>query len=509
MRFLVVLALSILQVYCIAQQVNDRTFFRYKEQKELYSAENRRHTAFKKTYADSIVGVELFEKSNAERRFAIRPLLDLSLTFEASKIRTGAGVGGELRYQYKKWNSGFRYLFNRQQFVDYQNSYVQENGIVLGMDVSQGLSQNFVQNNYVAGYLNFEANKYFTVEAGFGRNFIGDGYRSLLRSDASGSSPYLKIQTKFWNIEYTNLFSSHRNIFQVEGRSELYQKKYTASHYLDWRATKWFSIGVFETIIWGSEEGNYTRGFDVNYANPFIFYRPVEFSVGSSDNVLVGANVKLTVAKNNLLYSQLLFDEFLLDELRADFSQLRNPNDSIRSGWWANKYGVQFGWTSFDLFKIKGLQARAELNLVRPYTYAHSSVTQAYSHDNISLAHPLGANFYEYLIRINYEIKRWNFALNYHQNSQGRSSFGENYGENLQLSNVSRQREYENELAQGERFDVNYVEATTSYLLSKKMNTTLSASFVARGESSQYQTNNSNFIMVRIHSNLFNKYFDY
>ena len=225
--------------------------------------------------------------------------------------------------------------------------------------------------------------------------------------------------------------------------------------------------------------------------------------------MLVGANVKFTVAKNNLLYSQLLFDEFLLDELRADFSQLRNPDDSIRSGWWANKYGVQFGWTSFDLFKIKGLQTRVELNLVRPYTYAHSSVTQAYSHDNISLAHPLGANFYEYLIRINYEIKRWNFALNYHQNSQGRSSFGENYGENLQLSNVSRQREYENELAQGERFDVNYVEATTSYLLNKKMNTTLSASFVARGESYQYQTNNSNFIVVRIHSNLFNKYFDY
>ena len=256
MRFLVILALFILQAYCIAQQVNDRTLFRYKEQKELYSAENGRHTAFKKTYADSIVGVELFEKSNAERRFAIRPLLDFSLTYEASKIRTGAGVGGELRYQYKKWNSGFRYLFNRQQFVDYQNSYVQENGIVPGMDVSQGLSQNFVQNNYVAGYVNFEANKYFTLEAGFGRNFIGDGYRSLLRSDASGSSPYLKIQTKFWNIEHTNLFSSHRNIFQVEGRSELYQKKYTASHYLDWRATKWLSIGIFETIIWGAEEGN-------------------------------------------------------------------------------------------------------------------------------------------------------------------------------------------------------------------------------------------------------------
>ena len=63
----------------------------------------------------------------------------------------------------------------------------------------------------------------------------------------------------------------------------------------------------------------YTRGFDPNYANPFIFYRPVEFSVGSSDNALVGANIKITPFKNHIFYTQFIFDEFLLSEIKSRF----------------------------------------------------------------------------------------------------------------------------------------------------------------------------------------------
>lgn len=510
MRFLAVYTLLLIGSSVFAQQVNERNLFQYNEIKKAYWKNSQQHTSFKESYSDSIAGYQIIFKDEAKPQFKMSPLVDFSITNQSSPdLFKGLGLGSEFRFQHKKWNAGVSYLINRQQFVDYQNQFVKENKVVPGMDISKGLSSNYIRNNYLSGFVNFKAKQFFTLEAGFGRNFIGDGYRSLLLSDVSGSSPYLKIQTKFWNIQYTNLFTSHRNIFQVEGRNELYEKKYTATHYLDWRATKWLSVGLFETIIWGAEEGNYTRGFDVNYANPFIFYRPVEFSIGSSDNVLVGANLKLTIAKNQVFYSQLLFDEFLLDELRADLTQLRNPNDSIRSGWWANKYGIQFGWTSFDLFKIKGLQTRVEFNLVRPYTYAHSNPTQAYSHNNLSLAHPLGANFYEYLVRLNYEVNRWNFAINYHQNRQGKSTFGTNYGENLQLTNVSRELDYENELTQGQQVNVQYLEGTVGYLLHKRTSTTVSITYINREETGSPQSLASNLFMIRLHSNLFNKYFDF
>lgn len=511
MRFLFVIILTFFCVHLFGQQVNDRMLFQHDELKKAYLKNSGQHTGFKKVYSDSIVGFSLLQKKNTETQFVIRPLVDLSIVSQEfdSTSPKGFGLGAELAFRHKKWNAGIRYLENHQQYVNYQEAFISSNRVVPGMGVSSGISSDYTRNYYASGCLNFKANKYFNFEAGFGRNFIGDGYRSLLLSDVSGASPYLKIQTKFWNIEYTNLFTSHRNIYQVEGRNEFYERKYTATHYLDWKATKWLSIGLFETIIWGAEEGGYTRGFDPNYANPFIFYRPVEFSVGSSDNALVGANLKLTIGKNHVLYSQLLFDEFLLAELRADVNQFRNPNDSIRSGWWANKYGIQLGWTSFDLFKVNGLQTRVEFNLVRPYTYAHSNSIQAYTHDNLSLAHPLGANFYELVARVNYERDRLNFTVNYHQNKQGRSSFGQNFGEDLQLSNITRVTEYENQLGQGQSVLVKYLETSISYLVYKKTNTTLSISHISRGENDGVSNSTNNFFMLRLHSNLFNKYFDF
>ena len=511
MRFLILFLPIIFSATVFSQQVNERNLFRYEEVKGSYLKDSEQHSAFKKSYSDSIIGYSLFFKNKKETQLFIRPLVDLSVISQElnNDQPKGAGIGAELKFKRKKWNAGISFLRNNQQYVGYQSRFIVKNKVVPGMGVSSGINKSYVRNNYTSGFLNFKANKFFNFEAGYGRNFIGDGYRSLLLADAASASPYLKIQTKFWKIQYTNLFSSHRNIFQVEGKNNLYQKKYTATHYLDWRATKWLSIGLFETIIWGAEEGGYTRGFDPNYANPFIFYRPVEFSVGSSDNVLVGANLKLTIGKNHVLYSQLLFDEFLLAELRADVVQWRNPNDSIRSGWWANKYGIQMGWTSFDLFKIRGLQTRVEFNVVRPFTYAHGNTTQAYSHDNLSLAHPLGANFYEFVSRVNYEVDRWNFALNYHQNKQGQSNFGENFGENLQFSNTSREAEYENEVTQGQQVIVKYLEASVSYLLYKKTNTTLSVSHVSRAENGGAASSSTNFFMLRLHSNLFNKYFDF
>ena len=511
MRFLLILVNFILCVNLFSQQVNEQRLFQYEHFKKDYLKGSKRHTALNNNFSDSVIGFPILFQNKKETQFVVRPLINLSIISQESNSNQpkGFGVGSEVRFRHKQWNAGISYLFNNQQYVDYQNGYIRKNKVVPGMGLSSGVFDDYTRNQYASGFLNFKANKYFNFEAGYGRNFIGDGYRSLLLADAASVSPYLKIQTKLGNIQYTNIFSSHRNIFQVEGRHDLYQNKFTATHYLDWRATKWLSIGLFETIIWGAEEGNYTRGFDVNYANPFIFYRPVEFSVGSSDNALVGANLKATISKNHVLYSQLLFDEFLLAELRADVNQWRNPNDSIRSGWWANKYGIQIGWTSFDLLKIKGLQTRVEFNLVRPYTYAHSNSTQAYSHDNLSLAHPLGANFYEFVSRANYEVDRWNFAMNYHQNKQGRSNFGQNYGENLQFSNTPRELEYENEIAQGQQVIVKYLEATVSYLIYKKTNTTLSVSHVIREENVEKTKLSTNFFMIRLHSNLFNKYFDF
>ena len=172
-------------------------------------------------------------------------------------------------------------------------------------------------------------------------------------------------------------------------------QKFATYHHLSYNATKWLNVGLFESIVWqGGDTSGTRRGFDVNYLNPIIFYRPVEFSRGSPDNVLIGLNFKALILKKYQLYGQIILDEFSMNEVKAG------------NGWWANKQGVQVGWKFYDFLGIRNLTWQNELNYVRPYTYGHFTADQSYTHYAQSLAHPLGANFIENVQFLRYRYKR-------------------------------------------------------------------------------------------------------
>ena len=65
----------------------------------------------------------------------------------------------------------------------------------------------------------------------------------------------------------------------------------------------------------------------------------------------------------------------------------------------------------YDVLKLENLTIQSEFNLVRPYTYAHHNPVQNYAHYNQPLAHPLGANFSEKLLIVNYRKNRWTARL--------------------------------------------------------------------------------------------------
>ena len=55
------------------------------------------------------------------------------------------------------------------------------------------------------------------------------------------------------------------------------------------------------------------RGFDVNYLNPIIFYRAIEFETGQdAGNAILGASAKYKWNDKINLYSQFILDEFSL-----------------------------------------------------------------------------------------------------------------------------------------------------------------------------------------------------
>lgn len=304
------------------------------------------------------------------------------------------------------------------------------------------------------GYVTFNVTKYIDVVFGYDKNFIGNGYRSLFLSDFGNSNLFLKLNTRIWKINYQNLFMELQNSNQIAG-DELIGKKYAAMHHLDVDVTKWLNIGLFEGVIFGRP-----NRFDFSYLVPVIFYRSIEQQNGSADNALAGMDLKANIAKKFQFYGQLLLDEFKLSEIKAG------------NGWWANKYGIQAGVKYIDAFGIKNLDLQLEHNRVRPFTYSHYDSIANYTHYAQPLAHPLMANFKEFIGVARYQpAPKWLVQAKAIYYQQGRDSSAASYGSNIFLPNIPpyRTSDYGFDIGSGWKTNVLYASLLVSYELKQNL----------------------------------------
>lgn len=280
-------------------------------------------------------------------------------------------------------------------------------------------------------FIGFNLTKNLSAQFGHGKFFIGNGIRSLFLSDYSHNYYYLKFDTRIWKFHYQNIFAELASISaqQVAG-DILLPKKYMAAHYLSLKLFKNLEIGLFENVIF-----NRKNHFELQYLNPVIIYRTVEYFVGSPDNVLVGIDWKYNFLKRFSFYGQFILDEF-------NFSILKEDNS-----WWANKYGLQVGLKYINVFGINHLDFQMETNIIRPYTYAHRDSISTYSHFNQPLAHPLGANFKELLFLFMYSpIDRLFIKGKVAISNHGEDKDDRSWGGNILRSNEERPLDNEGNL---------------------------------------------------------------
>jgi hypothetical protein len=191
-------------------------------------------------------------------------------------------------------------------------------------------------------------------------------------------------------------------------------------------------VGLFEGVVF-----NRVNQFEFSYLNPIIFLRPMEQNNGSADNAFVGVDLKANIARRFQLYTQVLFDEFKLDEIRSG------------DGWWANKWALQFGGKYIDAFGVKNLDLQAEVNLVRPFTYAHNDTVANYTHYNQPLAYPLMSNVRELVGIVRYQpAPKWYLQARVNGWWGGSDPAGQNYGNNIFLDTDTRARGYGNVFGQ-------------------------------------------------------------
>lgn len=407
----------------------------------------------------------------------------------------GFQVGGNIGSKFSFYTSAYE---DQALFPTYLTNFINQNKIIPSQTNDNfGPYKKIKDYSYVATTLSYTPIKYLNITLGQDKNFIGDGYRSMLLSDVATNYPFLKLTASLGHVKYMSMWAQFQDLTAPQFNYDNgYRKKWGVFHYLDWNLSKRFSLGFFDAVIWQDADSLGKRGFDMSYINPLAFLRPVERQNGSPDNAIIGFNGSYKF-DGITIYGQLLIDEF---SAKHAFSG---------DGYWANKIGYQIGFRGYDLLGLKNFRYLTEYNSARPYTYSERSSLTNFGHYNQPLADPLGANFREWVSLLGYAVNKWNFSLETDIAQYGLEKNGINYGKNIFESYDNRASDLNNKIGQGLKTDLTYVNFKTSFLLNPNYNLRIEVAGTYRNEKNVQFNNTSKWITIGLRSSFRNLYYDF
>ncbi|WP_370477594.1 gliding motility protein RemB [Tamlana flava] len=445
--------------------------------------------------------------------FTIDPIFDLQLGSDSEEgstynntrgILIQGGLGKKLNFYSSVFESQGRFAYYVNRYSESLKAFGPDPAIIPG----RGIAKRFKTDSYdypvAEAYLSYAPTDFMNIQFGHGKNFIGDGYRSLLLSDVASPHPFLRLNTKFWKIKYTNTWMWAKDVRDEVEQDKAFLTKYIANHYLSWNISKRLNLGLFESVLWTNSNN---RGFDVNYLNPIIFFRAIEFETGQgAGNALLGTSAKYKFCDNVNAYGQFILDEFSLGDIKGGEKS------------WKNKYGYQLGVKYYNAFKVDNLLLQFEYNRVRPYTYSHNTIVLNYGHNNQPMAHLWGANFSEAIFIGRYRYQRWFgdakliFGKRGLDFNNGTDDFS--YGGDIYRSYDDRPFDTGVKVGQGIETTTFYGNLQAGYLVNPASNLKIFADISFRNFNPEATTNstfknNTVWLNFGIRTDLFNWYFDF
>ena len=452
---------------------------------------------------------------NKEKRSSIEILPLITGTFaygkDTSTLALGNGsCGALLNANFDRLGISAYYQSGVSKFPRYINDQLRVTNIAPGNGYAHQTNYNTINYRNFGGYISYSPAKLFNFTLGHGKNFFGNGYRSMLLSDVANNYTYFRINTTIGKFKYVQLYSNFKDI-SSSTYSDYFSmpNKFGAFHYLSWNIAPWLNASFFETVIWPGKDDNLQRGFDISYLNPVSFYRPIEYSIGSSDNSLMGLNLSVNAGFNHMLYGQIMLDEFLLSQVRTTITHHWLRRQTTEWGWWANKQAIQIGYRWFDAFFAKNLNWRIEYNYVPPYTYSHTGGLLNYGHENQPLAHVLGANFHEIISILNFQRGHWYVELKNMYQVVGKDTGSSNYGSNIYLDYQTYENLYQNYAGQGITSEIFFNQLKVSYIILPASNLSIQFGVLNRVESNANFSYSTNYIFGGLSTSLSNLYRDF
>ena len=464
----------------------------------------------KKLYNEHLVQIQ-----SDDYWFTLDPIFDLQVgkdsdadfntTFNNTRgLYVQGGLGKKLSFSASVYESQGRFAQYVNEYAESLKAFGPDPAIIPGRGIGKGFKDDAYDYPVAEAYLSYTPAKFINIQFGHGKNFIGDGYRSLLQSDVASPSPFLKLNTKFWKIKYTNTWMWLKDVRPEVTEDGAFLTKYMANHYLSWNVSKRFNLGLFESVMWTNSND---RGFDINYLNPIIFYRAIEFETGQgAGNAIVGATGKYKVNDNVNIYSQFILDEFSLSDIKGGEKS------------WKNKFGYQLGAKYYNAFKVDNLLLQFEYNRVRPYTYSHNTIVLNYAHNNQSMAHLWGSNFSEAILIGRYNYRRWFadakfvFGVRGLDFNDGTDNFS--YGGDIYRNYNERPFDTGVEVGQGNKTRTFHAELQSGYVINPATNLKLFAYLSYRNFNPEAETatafkNSTVWFSLGLRTDLSNWYFDF
>ena len=155
-------------------------------------------------------------------------------------------------------------------------------------------------------------------------------------------------------------------------------------------------------------------------------------------------------------------------------------------------------------------------NIVRPFTYSHSNPVLNYAHFNQPIAHPWGANFWEFISIARYKKDRWYADAKFVIGKKGFDIEGDpiSYGGNLYIDYNKRGSDVGQTLAQGNKTSIFIGDLRAGYLVNPATNLKLFFNITYRKFTPSIVTTNfvpttTTWFNIGFRTDLFNWYFDF
>lgn len=333
---------------------------------------------------------DLFYIKQKKLRISINPLMFLqygklngfssTYTINTRGIEIKGDIGDKISfYTNLRENQAF--------FRPYINEFVNKRQIVPGQGASKIFQETGHDFSSATAYISFTPKNWLNIQIGNDKNFIGEGYRSLFLSDNSFNYPALKLSFFYKSFKYVTMFTQFEDF---ERKYYNYHfKKHGAFNYLTFSYKNRFEIGIFEGIIYRTTDtaASYVNKIPADFFMPVLGIRTGINGFSAENNILAGFNTKIKITDFIQIYGQIAIDE---------------PKNK--------KYAYQGGLKIFDVlhskFRKNNLYFQIEYNKANQRTYSHPNLKfQTWSHFNQELAHPLGSDFTEFIIILNYKFK--------------------------------------------------------------------------------------------------------